>query len=169
MIDDWLDYYYSNEWMEKYVMIGSFQWLVSYLYPYSMLSPHPPQIHSWLRFLGRRAREQPQDESWPSRQAREIEWTTPAAAIEWANAASRLPVFCFLFWFGLGRGEFKFKLWFVIIIIILFRPMKKKKKCIQFKKCNQIQSTFSIPFRVCMSFNKPQIEKEKQSRRSVHM
>jgi len=56
-----------------------------------MLSPQPPQIHSWLRFLGRRAREQPQDESWPSRQAREIEWTTPAAAIEWANAASRLP------------------------------------------------------------------------------
>lgn len=77
---DWLD------------LIG-FDW--TYLYPYSMLSPQPPQIHSWLRFLGRRAREQPQDESWPSRQAREIEWTTPAAAIEWANAASRLPIFHF--------------------------------------------------------------------------
>ena len=62
-----------------------------YLYPYSMLSPHPPQIHSWLRLLGRRAREQPHDDSWPSRQAREIECTTPAAAIEWAKAASRLP------------------------------------------------------------------------------
>jgi hypothetical protein len=56
-----------------------------------MLSPHPPQIHSWLRLFGRRAREQPHDESWPSRQAREMECTTPAAAIEWAKAASRLP------------------------------------------------------------------------------
>lgn len=56
-----------------------------------MLSPQPPQIHSWLRLLGRRAREQPQDESWPSRQALEMACTTPAAAMEWANAASRLP------------------------------------------------------------------------------
>lgn len=56
-----------------------------------MLSPQPPQIHSWFKFLGRRALEQPHDESWPSRQAREMEWTTPAAAIEWAKAASRLP------------------------------------------------------------------------------
>ena len=63
----------------------------SYLYPYSMLSPHPPQIHSLLRLLGRLAREQPHDDSWPSRHAREMEWTTPAAAMEWANAASRLP------------------------------------------------------------------------------
>ena len=141
---DWIIIIRMNEW-EKYVMIGSFQWLVSYLYPYSMLSPQPPQIHSWLRFLGRRAREQPQDESWPSRQAREIEWTTPAAAIEWANAASRLPVF--LFCFFLFEGEFKF--------IILFRPMKKKNVFnLLLNKCNQIQSTFSIPFRVCMSCNK---------------
>ena len=62
-----------------------------YLYPYSMLSPQPPQIHSWLSVLGRWALEQPHDDSWPSRQARDTEWTTPAAAMACAKPASRLP------------------------------------------------------------------------------
>lgn len=62
----------------------------AYLYPYSTLSPQPPQIHSLLRSLGRRAGEQLQVVSCPSRHARDTLYTTPAEAMAWANAASRL-------------------------------------------------------------------------------
>ena len=53
-----------------------------------MLSPHPPQIHSFLRSLGRLASEHPQEASWPSRHPREMLWTTPAEATALAKAAS---------------------------------------------------------------------------------
>lgn len=60
------------------------------LYPYSMLSPHPPQIQSRCKFFGLAARLQPQLDNWPSLQALAIAWTTPADATECAKAASRL-------------------------------------------------------------------------------
>ena len=60
----------------------------THLYPYSMLSPQPPQIQADLRSLGLLAPEQPQLASWPSRQPRDTECTTPALATAWAKAAS---------------------------------------------------------------------------------
>ena len=62
--------------------------LSTHLYPYSMLSPQPPQIQADLRSLGLLAPEQPQLASWPSRQPRDTECTTPALATAWAKAAS---------------------------------------------------------------------------------
>ena len=53
-----------------------------------MLSPHPPQIHSFLRSPGLFAFEHPQLASCPSRHPRETLCTTPALATAWANAAS---------------------------------------------------------------------------------
>lgn len=53
-----------------------------------MLSPHPPQIHSFLRSLGLLFSEQPQEASWPSRQPLEMLCTTPAEATALAKAAS---------------------------------------------------------------------------------
>lgn len=63
------------------------------MYPYSRLSPQPPQIHSRLRSLGLPLLEHPQEDSWPSRQARPSEYTTPAAVIACTNAVSLLPVY----------------------------------------------------------------------------
>ena len=53
-----------------------------------MLSPHPPQIHSFLRSLGLLDSEHPQEANWPSRQPRDILCTTPAEATALAKAAS---------------------------------------------------------------------------------
>ena len=65
------------------------RWLLTtHLYPYSMLSPHPPQIQADFRSLGRPAPLQPQLASWPSLQPLETLWTTPALATAWAKAAS---------------------------------------------------------------------------------
>ena len=61
---------------------------LTHLYPYSMLSPQPPQIQADLRSLGLFAAEQPQLASWPSLQPRDTECTTPALATAWAKAAS---------------------------------------------------------------------------------
>ncbi len=58
------------------------------LYPYSTLSPHPPQIQSRWSCLGRPLLEQPHVESWPSRQARLILCTTPAVDTACVKAAS---------------------------------------------------------------------------------
>ena len=60
------------------------------LYPYSLLSPQPPQIQSRCRILGLDLREQPHVESCPSRQARATECTTPAEEIACVKAASLL-------------------------------------------------------------------------------
>lgn len=53
-----------------------------------MLSPHPPQIHSFFRSPGLFAFEHPQLASCPSRHPRETLCTTPALATAWAKAAS---------------------------------------------------------------------------------
>ena len=60
----------------------------TYLYPYSILSPQPPQIQADFRSFGLLAPLQPQLASWPSLQPRETLWTTPALATAWAKAAS---------------------------------------------------------------------------------
>ena len=70
------------------VIISHFAISPTHLYPYSMLSPQPPQIQADLRSLGLLAPEQPQLASWPSLQPRDTECTTPALATAWAKAAS---------------------------------------------------------------------------------
>ena len=62
------------------------------LYPYSMLSPQPPQIQSLWRSLGRRARLQPHLLSSALPQDRLMACTTPAADTACVKAASRLAV-----------------------------------------------------------------------------
>ena len=62
----------------------------TYLYPYSRLSPQPPQIQSRWRSRGRPVREHPQELSCPSRHDRDMACTTPAAPMACAKAASRL-------------------------------------------------------------------------------
>jgi len=64
----------------------------TYLYPYSMLSPQPPQTQSLLRSFGLPDLEQLHVFRRPSLQARAMACVTPAALIAWTNAASRLPV-----------------------------------------------------------------------------
>lgn len=63
----------------------------TYLYPYSKLSPQPPQIQSFCRSLGRPAREQLHEDSWPSLQLRDTAYATPAAVIALTKADSRVP------------------------------------------------------------------------------
>ena len=53
-----------------------------------MLSPHPPQIHSFRKSRGLLASEQPHDANWPSRHPLEMLWTTPAEAMALAKLAS---------------------------------------------------------------------------------
>lgn len=57
-----------------------------------MLSPQPPHSQSRGRSLGRAARLQPQVDSSPSRHARLMAFTTPAALTAYVKAVSRLPV-----------------------------------------------------------------------------
>lgn len=64
----------------------------TYLYPYSMLSPQPPQTQSLLKSFGLPDLEQLHVFKRPSLQARAIACATPAALIACTNAASRLPV-----------------------------------------------------------------------------
>ena len=60
------------------------------LYPYSILSPHPPQIQSRAMSLGRPALLHPHLLSSPSRHDRLTEWMTPAEDTAWVKAASLL-------------------------------------------------------------------------------
>ena len=53
-----------------------------------MLSPHPPQIHSFFSSFGFLVIEQPHDVKCPSLHPLEMLCTTPADAIALANAAS---------------------------------------------------------------------------------
>lgn len=62
------------------------------LYPYSILSPHPPQIKSLFKSFGLMALLQPQLANSPSRHDLLIECTTPAADMAWVKAASLLAV-----------------------------------------------------------------------------
>lgn len=60
------------------------------LYPYSMLSPHPPQIQSRAISLGRLALLHPHLLSSPSLHERLTECMTPADDTAWVKAASLL-------------------------------------------------------------------------------
>ena len=59
------------------------------LYPYSLLSPQPPQIQSLWSCLGLGFLEHPHDVSSPSLHDLATACTTPAALIACVNAASR--------------------------------------------------------------------------------
>lgn len=65
--------------------------VATYLYPYSRLSPHPPQSHSFFRSFGLFVLPQEQVDKRPSLQALDTEYETPAEAKAWAKAASLLP------------------------------------------------------------------------------